>query len=209
MGAGDRLTDGSSRTDPLSFLVPPRHLYVHVPFCARRCSYCDFSIAVRRDVPVADYVDGIRRELALRSRTGEQLELDTLYLGGGTPSRLGVEGVSALLATIRDHAYWNDSAEVTLEANPEDVTAVSARSWSEAGINRVSLGAQSFSPPALEWMRRTHNADQIGAAGAHLRAAGIAQLSLDLIFALPEEVQRDWSADLESALALRPDHISL
>jgi oxygen-independent coproporphyrinogen-3 oxidase len=189
--------------------VPPRHLYVHVPFCARRCSYCDFSIAVRRDVPVADYVDGIRRELVLRGRTGDRMELDTLYLGGGTPSRLGGAGVAHLLATIRDHAHWNDSAEVTLEANPDDVTAESARGWREAGINRVSLGAQSFSPHALEWMRRTHDADQIGAAVAHLREAGIAQLSMDLIFALPEEVQRDWSVDLERALALRPDHISL
>jgi Coproporphyrinogen III oxidase and related Fe-S oxidoreductases len=71
----------------LSFLVPPRHLYVHVPFCARRCSYCDFSIAVRRDVPVRDYVEGIRRELAIRERTDDRMELDTLYLGGGTPSR--------------------------------------------------------------------------------------------------------------------------
>ena len=189
--------------------MPPRHLYVHVPFCARRCSYCDFSIAVRRDVPVADYVDGIRRELVLRGHTSDRMELDTLYLGGGTPSRLGGAGVAELLATIRQHAHWNDSAEVTLEANPDDVTAESARLWRSAGINRVSLGAQSFSPPALEWMRRTHDADQIGAAVVHLREAGIAQLSLDLIFALPEEVPRDWSDDLQRALALRPDHISL
>src|SRR6195952_2269504 len=167
---------------PLPFLVPPRHLYVHVPFCARRCSYCDFSIAVRRDVPVADYVDGIRRELELRSRAEDRMELDTLYLGGGTPSRLGGGGVAQLLATIRAHADWTDSAEVTLEANPDDVTAEHAREWRAAGINRVSLGAQSFSSPALEWMRRTHDADQIGAAIAHLRDAGIAQLSLDLIF---------------------------
>ncbi|MEP7065758.1 MAG: radical SAM family heme chaperone HemW [Gemmatimonadota bacterium] len=189
--------------------MPPHHLYVHVPFCARRCSYCDFSIAVRRDVPVVDYVEGIGRELDLRSRTEAGMELDTLYLGGGTPSRLGGAGVAQLLATIRRHAEWNDSAEVTLEANPDDVTRASAREWREAGINRVSLGAQSFSPPALEWMRRTHDAEQTGAAVERLREAGIAQLSLDLIFALPESVPRDWSEDLERAVALRPDHISL
>ncbi|MBK5189428.1 MAG: radical SAM family heme chaperone HemW [Gemmatimonadaceae bacterium] len=189
--------------------MPPRHLYVHVPFCARRCSYCDFSIAVRRSVPVSDYVDGIRRELANRNRTGERAPLDTLYLGGGTPSRLGGAGVAALLAAIREHATWDDTAEVTLEANPDDVTAERACAWRDAGVNRVSLGAQSFSPRALEWMRRTHDADQIGAAVAQLRAAGIAQLSLDLIFALPEEVPRDWSDDLARALALEPDHISL
>jgi oxygen-independent coproporphyrinogen III oxidase len=189
--------------------VPPRHLYVHVPFCARRCSYCDFSIAVRRDVPVADYVDGIRRELALGGRTSEKLQLDTLYLGGGTPSRLGGTGITELLDAIREHASWDDTSEITLEANPDDVTADIAHAWRAAGINRVSLGAQTFSPPALEWMRRTHDADQIGSAVAHLRAAGIQQLSIDLIFALPEDVPRDWSLDLSRAIALRPDHLSL
>jgi oxygen-independent coproporphyrinogen III oxidase len=182
---------------------------VHVPFCARRCAYCDFSIAVRRDVPVADYIDGIRRELALREQASERLELDTLYLGGGTPSRLGGVGVAELLATLREHARWTDQAEVTLEANPDDVTAESARQWREAGVNRISLGAQSFSAPALEWMRRTHDADQISEAVSRVREAGIAQLSLDLIFALPDGVARDWDQDLERALALRPDHISL
>jgi oxygen-independent coproporphyrinogen III oxidase len=193
----------------LTFFVPPRHLYVHVPFCARRCSYCDFSIAVRRDVPVSDYIDGIRRELALRSRAHDRMELDTLYLGGGTPSLLGGAGVAELLATIREHAHWSDDAELTLEANPDDVTLENATRWREAGINRVSLGAQSFSPPALEWMRRTHDADQIATAVSHLREAGITQLSLDLIFALPEDVPRDWGRDLERALALHPSHISL
>jgi oxygen-independent coproporphyrinogen-3 oxidase len=189
--------------------VLPRHLYVHVPFCARRCSYCDFSIAVRRDVPVADCVDGIRRELALREAAGERMELDTLYLGGGTPSRLGGEGVAVLLDAIRSRAHWTDASEITLEANPDDVSPACARAWRDAGINRVSLGAQTFSPDALRWMRRTHDADQITLAVDHLRNAGIAQLSLDLIFALPEDVPRDWSSDLERALALGPDHISL
>ncbi|MBA2684425.1 MAG: radical SAM family heme chaperone HemW [Gemmatimonadaceae bacterium] len=200
----------------LSFRVPPRHLYVHVPFCARRCSYCDFSIAVRREVPVSDYIEGIRRELELRGRADESLDasaehwpLDTLYLGGGTPSRLGGAGIAELLATIRSHASWDDGAEVTLEANPDDVSLESAAVWRAAGINRVSLGAQSFSPPALEWMRRTHDVDQIGEAVNHLRAAGINQFSIDLIFALPDDIPRDWSDDLARALALRPDHLSL
>jgi oxygen-independent coproporphyrinogen III oxidase len=193
--------------------VPPRHLYVHVPFCARRCSYCDFSIAVRHEVPVGDYIDGIRRELELRARTisggAEPMRLDTLYLGGGTPSRLGSDGVAELLETIRAHASWNANAEVTLEANPDDVTANTARAWRAAGVTRVSLGAQSFSPSALEWMRRTHDVDQIGEAVNHLRAADIDQLSIDLIFALPNDVPRDWNDDLARALALRPNHLSL
>ncbi|MEO8879505.1 MAG: radical SAM family heme chaperone HemW [Gemmatimonadaceae bacterium] len=189
--------------------MPPRHLYVHVPFCARRCSYCDFSIAVRRDVPVGNYIEGIRRELALRGGSPPIAHLDTLYLGGGTPSRLGGQGIAELLGALGEHFSWDDGAEVTLEANPDDVTELIARKWRAAGINRVSLGAQSFSAPALEWMHRVHTADQIGAAVAALRSAGIAQLSVDLIFALPESVPRDWSDDLSRALALRPEHLSL
>ncbi len=145
----------------------------------------------------------------MRSRAAERMQLDTLYFGGGTPSRLGGAGVAELLAVIREHASWDDTAEVTLETNPDDVTADAAHRWRTAGINRVSLGAQSFSPPALEWMRRAHDAHQIGAAVAHLRAAGIEQLSLDLIFALPDNVSRDWNEDLARALALHPDHLSL
>lgn len=161
---------------------------------------------------MGDYIEGIRRELELRARASsgvESWQLDTLYLGGGTPSRLGGDGVAELLETIRAHASWNANAEVTLEANPDDVTADSARAWRVAGVNRVSLGAQSFSPPALEWMHRTHDVDQIGDAVNHLRAAGIDQLSIDLIFALPDDVPRDWSDDLARALALRPNHVSL
>lgn len=155
---------------------------------------------------MSEYIEGIRRELELRAQT---MHLETLYFGGGTPSRLGGDGMAGLLATIRQHASLDDSAEVTIEANPDDVTSESARAWRDAGINRVSLGAQSFSPPALEWMRRTHDADQIGEAVNHLRAAGIEQLSIDLIFALPNAVSRDWSDDIARALALRPDHLSL
>ncbi|HXT47784.1 MAG TPA: radical SAM family heme chaperone HemW [Gemmatimonadaceae bacterium] len=189
--------------------MPPRHLYVHVPFCARRCSYCDFSIAVRRDVPVADYIGGVRRELELQNRAHEPLTLDTLYLGGGTPSRLGGEGVAALLRTIGDYATWDASAEITIEANPDDVNAEAARAWHAAGVNRVSLGAQSFDQSALEWMRRTHDATQIGHAVGLLREAGIREISIDLIFALPQSVPRSWESDLVQALSLRPDHLSV
>ena len=182
---------------------------MHVPFCARRCSYCDFSIAVRGDVPAADYVDGVARELELRSRTEIAGALDTLYLGGGTPSRLGGAGVAALLDTIRAHAPWDASAEVTLEANPDDVSDATARAWRAAGITRVSLGAQTFDAAALAWMRRTHDAEQIGRAVDALRGAGSHELSIDLIFALPEAVPRSWERDLDRALALRPDHVSV
>ncbi len=178
------------------------HLYVHVPFCARRCTYCDFSIAVRRTVPVAQYLGALAREAALTgARAGE-----TLYLGGGTPSRLGGDGVAAL---ARVCAPEHELAEFTLEANPEDVTADSVRAWVRAGVNRISLGAQSFDDRVLGWMHRTHDAAGIGAAVRTARAGGIANLSLDLIFALPASLGRDWRDDLDRAIALEPEHVSL
>jgi len=189
----------------------PSHLYVHVPFCARRCSYCDFSIAVRPNVPVADYLDGIRRELTGVAEAGarESWTLDTLYLGGGTPSRLGGQGIADLVGLISEFAVLAPSAEVTIEANPEDVSPESVARWTAAGINRVSLGAQSFSDNVLAWMHRTHDAAKIEVAVSTLRAGGISNLSLDLIFALPPEVERSWANDLDAAIALAPDHISL
>jgi oxygen-independent coproporphyrinogen-3 oxidase len=184
-----------------------RHLYVHVPFCRRRCSYCDFAIAVRRRVPGAAYVEAVARELAGLDAASDPL--DTLYFGGGTPSLLAPALLAELVDRITRRAPLAPDAEVTLEANPEDVTAAAAAAWRAAGVNRVSLGAQSFDERVLGWMHRSHGAARIGAAVALLRDAGIANLSLDLIFAVPEGLARDWSADLEQAIALAPDHLSL
>jgi oxygen-independent coproporphyrinogen-3 oxidase len=183
-----------------------RHLYIHVPFCARRCSYCDFSISVRDDTPVASYVESVALELARHDTAS--WNLDTVYLGGGTPSRLGA-GVADVLALVRSHATVAHDAEVTIEANPDDVTQGAADAWVAAGVNRVSLGSQSFDPKVLEWMRRTHSAGQISQAVRTLRNAGIENVSLDLIFSLPEKLKRDWSADLDRVLGLSPAHVSL
>ena len=187
----------------------PRHLYVHVPFCARRCVYCDFSIAVRRDVPVDDYVSAVARELEIRFAGAERWEVSTLYFGGGTPSRLGGAGVSRLLETITRRIAIAPDAEVTLEANPDDVTLETARAWRGAGVNRLSVGAQSFDDAVLSWMHRTHDASQIGRAVDAARLAGIDDVSVDLIFSLPEKTQRSWAADLAQAVALEPTHLSL
>jgi oxygen-independent coproporphyrinogen-3 oxidase len=187
--------------------VSPRHLYIHVPFCARRCSYCDFSIAVRSSTPVEEYVSALRTELA----TGVVPDsvLDTVYLGGGTPSRLGGLGVADVLSAVRDQASIATEAEITIEANPDDVNDVAVAQWVTAGVNRVSLGSQSFDDSVLEWMHRTHNAGQIGRAVKALRRGGISNISLDLIFALPATLKRSWERDLTLALDLEPKHVSL
>ena len=179
------------------------HLYVHVPFCARRCTYCDFAIAVRRRTPVGAYLDALALELG---RADAPSAPATVYLGGGTPSSLGAEGVERLAALL---GLTRPPAEFTLEANPEDVTPAAVRAWVHAGVNRLSIGAQSFDDRVLEWMHRTHRADRIAEAVRTGRRGGIGHVSLDLIFALPEEIGRDWRRDLDEAVRLEPDHVSL
>ncbi|HEU5049053.1 MAG TPA: radical SAM family heme chaperone HemW [Gemmatimonadales bacterium] len=188
------------------------HLYIHVPFCARRCSYCDFAIAVRRVVPSERFVAAIAGEWALRRSHpfGDATSrVETIYFGGGTPSRLAPEVIGELVELIRSDRETAPDAEITLEANPDDVTPEASSAWAAAGVNRVSLGVQSFDPDVLAWMHRTHHAEQVAPAMESLRGAGISNLSLDLIFALPPELGRDWARDLDAALALDPSHLSL
>jgi oxygen-independent coproporphyrinogen III oxidase len=188
--------------------VRAEHLYIHVPFCARRCVYCDFSIAVRPRVPVDEYLAALDREWTARHRDSE-FDLSTLYLGGGTPSKLGAEGIHELMDMARRRARLRDDAEVTLEANPEDVTPDSARAWHQAGVNRISLGVQSFDDAVLTWMHRTHNAKRALEAIEVLRDAGIYNLSIDLIFAVPAREPGGWEKDLETALNLDLPHLSV
>ncbi|HEY6807453.1 MAG TPA: radical SAM protein, partial [Gemmatimonadales bacterium] len=168
------------------------HLYLHVPFCARRCSYCDFSIAVRKRIPAREYVDAIRRELAARFPAADDVLADgsTIYFGGGTPSLLPPAALADVLTHLLDvfprrvsSTPLPDAAprrfsltpsldvlEVTLEANPEDVTPATAESWRAAGVNRISLGAQSFDDRVLAWMHRLHSAERTREAVRVLRA---------------------------------------
>ena len=188
--------------------LPVHHLYVHVPFCARRCAYCDFSIAVRREVPWRAFADAVVAEGRMRDVSLTE-PLHTVYLGGGTPSQLSPDGVAALLDGLRTLAPWATSAEVTLEANPEDVTPAAVTAWMAAGVTRLSLGVQSFQDPVLRWMHRVHDAETAPRAVRSAQDAGLTSISLDLIFAVPDAVPRDWGYDLEAALACEPEHLSL
>ena len=190
----------------------PEHLYIHVPFCLRRCGYCDFAVTATRDAPVDAWLDAVAAELALRPRAGtwDRLDLLTLYVGGGTPSLLGVGAMRRLAEMLSRFASWNaSSVEWTAEANPESFNPALAADWAAAGINRISLGAQTFSPAALAWMGRMHGPDGPGHAVRAAREAGIENISLDLIFALPSRLPRDWAADLERVIELEPSHVSL
>jgi oxygen-independent coproporphyrinogen-3 oxidase len=170
--------------------------------------YCDFSIAVRSVVPAREYVSALAAELRAR-HSANQLDLATLYFGGGTPSKLGGEGVSRLVQAIAQTAHIRKDAEVTLEANPEDVSPTNVRAWKAAGVNRVSLGVQSFDDGVLRWMHRTHDAATAVEAVRALLDGGLSNISIDLIFATPQSLARDWRRDLDAALALDLPHLSL
>lgn len=208
--AGSGASDGTSLLGAGAYFGV--HVYVHVPFCARRCSYCDFAIAVRREVPSRRFVEVVGREWErwqehpVWTRAGA---LQTVYFGGGTPSRLEPGAVAELLALMRAGRPMDPGAEVTLEANPDDVTPERAAAWRAGGVNRVSLGVQSFDPAVLRWMHRTHTAEQVAPAVRALREAAIDDISLDLIFGLPAALDRDWEADLAGAFDLEPTHLSL
>ncbi len=189
---------------------PIRHVYVHVPFCARRCVYCDFSIAVRRTIPGSRYARAVLEEYVLRRRQdGAALSIETLYFGGGTPSLLPVDDFDLVARQLLQSAGATEQLEVTLEANPENVTATTAPAWRRAGVSRVSLGVQSFESRALVWMHRTHDAADTAAAVRVLRHAGIRRLSLDLIFALPTSLRVDFADELARAVELEPEHLSV
>ena len=160
-------------------------------------------------MPVGQYIEALRREFAVRDLANALLPLQTLYFGGGTPSRLGGIGVVGAIETVRQFAALEPDAEVTLEANPEDIDDDAIASWARAGINRLSIGIQSFDERVLQWMHRVHDATAASRAVAAARRGGIDSFSVDLIFSLPETLGRDWDADIEHILALNADHVSL
>lgn len=161
---------------------------------------------MRSRIPTTQYLEAVQAELA---RTPLEQPLETVYFGGGTPSLLPPAAIATLVDSIAARTGLSESVEITLEANPEDVTADAADAWRVAGVNRISLGVQSFDDRVLQWMHRVHDAERARSAVGTLRAAGFDNLSLDLIFALPVELDRDWLRDLDSALALEPAHLSL
>jgi oxygen-independent coproporphyrinogen-3 oxidase len=190
----------------------PRSLYVHVPFCVRRCSYCDFAVQATREAPTDAWLDAVVAEMRMQAEERgwiTPLRLRTIYLGGGTPSLLRPEAMAELRRRLGPYATWDESAEWTCEANPESFTAEVARAWREAGVNRISLGAQTFHAPSLRWMGRMHGVEGPGRAMDAARAAGFDNVSVDLIFGLPSRLGRDWGADLHQALLLEPEHVSL
>jgi len=178
-----------------------RHLYAHLPFCASRCGYCDFVTAVGRRGDHAPYVDALLTELALeRGLLADEVE--TVFLGGGTPTFTEPQALERLLAALPR------AAETTVEANPETVTPELAKLLRRGGVNRVSLGAQSFQPELLAVLDRAAGPDDVRRAVAVLRDAGFDNVSLDLVYGIPGQTVAHLERDLAEALALEPEHLS-
>lgn len=186
--------------------MDPAGIYVHVPFCARICPYCDFAVTTGGPDRRRRYLECLLREVA--GAPDLPVAADTIYLGGGTPSSLTPDQLGELLAAVRDR--WELTADpwLTLEANPEDVTPEAAASWRRMGFRTVSLGVQSFDSAALDFLGRRHTPDQAEAAVGAAREAGLRIVSIDLIFGLPGQTEATWEAELEAAARLGPDHVS-
>ncbi|MBA2475548.1 MAG: radical SAM family heme chaperone HemW [Actinobacteria bacterium] len=178
------------------------HLYVHLPFCAHRCGYCDFVTVVGRGARHAPYVDALLAELELE-RSTLRPELESVFLGGGTPTFTEAAALGRLLAALQP------AHEVTVEANPETVTPELASLLREGGVNRVSLGVQSFQPHLLATLERLASPGTVRRAFEALRTAGFANISLDLVYGIPGQSPADLERDLDEALALGPEHLSL
>lgn len=189
--------------------VPPLSLYVHLPWCVRKCPYCDFnSHALRAAVPEERYVDALLKDLAMDAALTDDREIQTIFIGGGTPSLFHPEAIARLLAGIRDCVAVRRDAEVTLEANPGTVELDRFRGFREAGVNRLSIGIQSFDDRRLRILGRIHNREEALAAGVAVHAAGFDNFNIDLMYGLPEQDVDQALADVDTAVALNPAHIS-
>lgn len=183
-------------------------IYIHIPFCKKACTYCDFHFSTTFEKYRDAMVQAICVELISRKNSLTNHVIETIYFGGGTPSLLTLEELRSILDTIHSHFEVHPNAEITLEANPDDIDASKAQAWVEAGVNRLSIGLQSFHEESLEWMNRAHTVEQSVACIAIAQKAGIQNISIDLIYGLPNMTQEVWKQEIQTALQLGVQHIS-
>lgn len=187
----------------------PLGLYLHIPFCKAKCIYCDFYSLPHSEEKMDAYTAALQRDLIRWADQAKGHTVDTIYFGGGTPSYLGAERLCRLLETVFAHYRVDKNAEITTEANPDSAREVSAlRQLREAGFNRISLGMQSASDDELRLIGRVHTHKETVEAVHAARAAGFDNVSLDLIYGLPEQTVARWRENLQAAIALEPEHLS-
>jgi oxygen-independent coproporphyrinogen-3 oxidase len=191
----------------------PFSLYVHVPYCSKRCGYCDFNTYTPSELDRDDQIESwlqsaIKETIFARKILGESLTVDTIFFGGGTPSLLEASVIKEFINNVSKHFKLKKDLEITLEANPDTITQSKAEDWLKAGINRISLGMQSSATNVLQVLDRTHNPANVLSSVEILKKAGFTNFSLDLIYGTPGESLEDWSNSLKDAIAINPPHIS-
>jgi putative oxygen-independent coproporphyrinogen III oxidase len=187
---------------------PPIGLYVHIPFCVRKCTYCDFATWAGRENEIPRYVDAVISEIARRGEATGHPSADTIFLGGGTPSLLDEDQITRVLGALHEAFPIEAGAEITCEANPETLTPAFAQAARKAGVNRISMGAQSKQTNLLQILGRIHNWERVISAVDILRQAGFDNYNIDLMFGLPTQTVADVRETLAAALALEPTHLS-
>ena len=194
--------------EPLKPLNPDISLYVHIPFCLRKCRYCDFATHPLRPDLTEPFLSALETEA---ERVGAKAKgaVKTVFFGGGTPSLLDGRQMDRLMEALRRSFNIQPQAEITLEANPETADEPRLRAYRNAGVNRLSIGAQTFDDAALKHLDRTHSSEQIDRAYRNARKAGFENVNLDMMFALPDQTMRQWREDARRAVALDPEHLSV
>jgi len=188
--------------------LKPAGIYIHIPFCRSRCSYCDFATGIYESDAAERYVRSLTQEIASYAETSAQRGVDTVYFGGGTPSLLSPDQLRRLLDIVRHQFDVADDAEVTLEMNPGTVKIETLEEFRRLGINRASFGAQTFHDQELARLGRSHTSDETRETFRQLRAAGFDNVSLDLIAGLPGQTPEQWRRNVDEALSMRPEHLS-
>ncbi|HVJ50177.1 radical SAM family heme chaperone HemW [Desulfitobacterium sp.] len=183
-------------------------LYVHVPFCVRKCTYCAFYSVPLKNAKAQDYLKGLREETELRKKDAPE-GVSSLFIGGGTPTALAEEELEELLTLLKQKFYIPETAEQTIEGNPGTLTREKLQILRRAGINRISLGVQSFDDSLLRQIGRIHTVQDVREGVQLIREAGFRNLNLDLMFGLPSQTLEDWQASLQEAVQLAPEHLSI
>ena len=182
-------------------------IYIHIPFCKQRCNYCAFYSSTLYNIK-EEYVNALCNELRMRKEYLKGETVETIYLGGGTPSTLTISQLKRICDTVYSTYPVSDTPEVTIECNPDDLTIEFLKQLKTQPFNRISMGIQSFNDVQLKRLGRRHNAEKACSAVKNARAAGFGNISIDLMFALPGSTKEEWMHDLETAIALKPDHLS-
>lgn len=182
-------------------------IYIHIPFCKQRCSYCAFYSSTLYNIK-EEYVDALCNELRMRKEYLKGETVETIYLGGGTPSTLTISQLQKICDTVYATYPVSDTPEVTIECNPDDLTPEFLKQLKTMPFNRISMGVQSFNDMQLKRLGRRHNAEKACSAVKNARAAGFGNISIDLMFALPGSTKEEWMHDLETAISLKPEHLS-